>query len=310
MAKFRPFLGMHLTIGDRCLEFVPHPLFSEDSEAVFILEGSEAFIYQVRDVKTKVSYALKVIKPLYRSKHIARVAELLRRSPHIPGFYLHDRICLTRTEHADLVKTYPDLEYAIFMPWLTGKTWTGLMQDPAASAHYTRQQACALAALVANLLRNLESLHLAHTDIAGGNILLSPDLQHIQLLDLEGLYMPGVPPPSFCSQGSPGYQHRHLGARGQWCPEGDRFAGAMLLTELLTWWNPRVRAYVADHAETLFQPAELQATDSPLWLEVRNTLWSIHPDLSALFDRAWSSSSLTTCPDLSSWSALLFSFLK
>ncbi len=307
MAKFRPFIGMHLAVGGMSFEFVPHPLFPEDSEAVFVLEGGEALIYQVRDVRTKSLYAFKVMKPAYRSEHLARVAQTIKRCTHISGFYLPNRICLTRTEYSDLIKTYPDLEYAILMPWLRGKTWSGLMQDQAMSARYTLQQACTFAARVANLLQNLEYLHLAHTDIAGGNIFLSPDLQHIQLLDLEGLYIPEVPPPPFCSQGSPGYQHHHLGPWGQWCPEGDRFAGAILLTEMLTWWNPRVRAHVVDDADTLFQPAELQTKGSPLWLEVRNTLWSIHPELLYLFDQAWSSPSLAQCPDFASWSSLFFS---
>jgi hypothetical protein len=247
------------------------------------------------------------LKAAYRSKHIVHVAEMIRRASHILGLYLPDRIYLTMAEHSDLIKTYPDLEYAVLMPWLIGKTWSGFMQDPAASASYTKQQACTLATTVANLLRSLESIHLAHSDIAGGNIFLSPDLQRIQLLDLEGLYTPGVPPPPFCSQGSPGYQHRNPGPRGQWCPEGDRFAGAILLTEMLTWWNPRVRAHVADHADTLFPPAELQMQSLSYLPEVRKTLWSILPDLLHLFDQAWSSSTLSECPELEQWSRILVS---
>jgi serine/threonine protein kinase len=308
IAKFRPSIGMHLGVGGIDFEFVPHPLFPQDSETVFVLEGGEALIYQVRDVLTKSLYALKVMKPAYRSEHIIRVAEVIRRSAHIPGFYLSNRICLTRAEYPDLINTYPDLEYAVVMPWLTGKTWSGLMLDQTMGANYTLQQACALAATVANLLQKLESSHLTHSDIAGGNIFLSPDLQLVQLLDLEGLYIPGVPPPPFCSQGSPGYQHRNLGPRGQWCPEGDRFAGAILLTEILTWWNPRVRAHVADHADTLFQPAELQAEGVACLPEVRNTLWSIRSDLLYLFDHAWSAATLLECPEISSWSTTLLSF--
>ena len=302
MAKFRPYAGLCLAVGKMSLQFLPHPLFPHDREAVFVVEGGEAFVYQVRDVITKVLYALKVTKPAYRSKYIARVTEVVRHSTHIPGFSLYNRICLTIAEYPDLVRAYPALEYAVLTPWLEGKTWSGLMLDQAASARYTLQQAYALAAKVAHLLQKLESIHLAHTDIAGGNSHLSPDLQRVQLLDLEGLYIPDVPPPPFCSQGTPGYQHRNLGPQGQWCPEGDRFAGAILLTEMLTWWNPRVRAYVPDHAETLFQPAELQTHGSPCWHEVRNTLWSIRPDLLHLFDKAWSSSSLAECPDFASWS--------
>jgi serine/threonine protein kinase len=311
MFKFCPYVGMYLGIGGRSFEFVPHPLFPQDGETVYVLEGGEALVYQVRDVTTNSLYALKVMKPAYRSEHIARVAELVGSSAHIPGFYLHNRICLTATQYPDLIKTYPDLAYAILMPWLTGKTWSGFMQDQVASASYMLQQASALAGTIAKLLRNLESLRLAHSDIAGGNILLSPDLQRLQLVDLEGLYIPDVPPPPFCSQGSPGYQHHHLGPKGQWCPEGDRFAGAILLTEMLTWWNPRVRAQVTNHADALFQPAELQKDDGSLCLkEVRKTLLTMHPNLLSLFDKSWVSSSLAECPDFASWYSILVSSLR
>jgi serine/threonine protein kinase len=309
MAPFHPDIDMRLCIGGKYFEFVPHPLFPQDSEAVFVVEGGEALTYQVRSVMTKRPYALKVMKPVHRGEHIARVAEVLKRSTHIPGFSLPNRICLTMTEHPDLIEDYPDLEYAVLMPWLTGLTWSELILDQMASARYTLQQACGLAVTIADLLRALESTHLAHSDIAGGNVFLSADLQQVQLLDLEGLYIPDVPPPPFRSQGSPGYQHRSLGPQGQWCPEGDRFAGAILLTEILTWWNPRVRAHVADHAGTLFQPAELQTDLSPCWPEVRNTLWSIHPDLLSLFDQAWFSTSLSECPDFNSWYSTLFLYL-
>lgn len=308
MAQFRPYVGMPLGIGGKYFEFIPHPLFPQDSETVFVLEGGEALIYQVRDVVTQSPHALKVMKPAYRSEHLVRVSEMIRHSVHIPGFHIPNRICLTVTEYPDLIRVYPDLEYAVLMPWFMGKTWSGFMQDPTASAGYTREQACTLAIMVANLLQELESVDVAHSDIAGGNILLSPDLQSIQLLDLEGLYIPEVTPPPYCSQGSPGYQHRNLGLRGQWCAEGDRFAGAMLLTEILTWWNPRVRAYVTDYAESLFQPTELQTDALPCLPEVRKTLWSIRSDLLSLFDQAWSSYTPSECSKIEHWYRILYSF--
>jgi serine/threonine protein kinase len=300
---------MYLKVGELSFEFVPHPLFPYESETVFVLEGGEAFIYQVREVMTHHLYALKILKPAYRSKHIARVVETAARCAHLPGFYLPKRICLTATTYPNLIKTYPDLAYAVLMPWLMGRTWSGFIQDQAASARYTLPQAHALAVTLAKLLWNLESVQLAHSDLAGGNIFLSPDLQRLQLLDIEGLYIPGVPPPPFCSQGSPGYQHPNSGPQGQWCPEGDRFAGAILLAEMLTWWNPSVRAQVADNADTLFQPDELQTDSSSRLKEVRKTLLSMHPHLLALFDHAWTSSSLVECPDFASWySALVLAY--
>jgi serine/threonine protein kinase len=310
MEQFRPSMGIQLNVGGKFFGFVRHPLFPGDNEAVFVLEGGEALIYQLRDVQTGDLYALKVMKAASRSEHVARAARVVSSATHIPGFYLYNRFCLTMAEFPDLIKTYPDLEYAVLMPWLTGRSWSGLMLDRISSAYYTRQRACALALTVANLLRNLESMHLAHTDIAGGNIFLSPDLQRVQLLDLEGLYIPGVLPPPLCSQGSPGYQHHNPGPKGQWCPEGDRFAGAILLAEMLTWWNPSVRALVADQADTLFQPAELQTNSSRCLQEVRKTLLSMHANLLSLFDYAWGSSSLVECPDFASWYGTLISSLR
>src|SRR5271169_5008746 len=124
MAKFRPTTSMRLSIRGKYFEFVPHPLFPPESEEVFVMESGEALIYQVSSLITKRLYALKVIKPAYRSEHIAYAAEIVKHSAQIPGLYLPNRICLTKTDYPDLIKTHPDLEYAVLMPWLTGKTWS------------------------------------------------------------------------------------------------------------------------------------------------------------------------------------------
>lgn len=305
VAKFNPSVGMLFHVGPIYFEFMPHPLFPDDNDTVYVIEGGEALIYQIRNVATQDLYALKVIKPGYRSNHIAYVAAALLYYTDIPGLSMQNRICLTATNFPDVIEEFPELEYATLMPWFKGKTWAGLIIDQAASAQYTVQQACRLAAIIANILWHLEFRHMAHTDIAGGNILLSTDLQQVQLLDFEGMYIDGAPAPKLYSQGSPGYQHPHLGPHGQWCPEGDRFAGAVLLTEVLTWWNPRLRALVADDAESLFRPEEIQVMDTPCWHEVRNTLWSIRPELLYLFDQAWTSSNLSECPEFSVWSNTL-----
>jgi hypothetical protein len=308
VAKFDPFVGMLLHIGPIAFTFVPHPLFPDDRDAVYVIEGGEALIYQIRNMATHDLYALKVIKPVYRGNRIARAAEVLLHHDDMPALSVKQRICLTTTNFPDVIDAFPELEYATLMPWLEGKTWAGLMIDQTASAQYTLQQACRLAATIANLLWRLECRRLAHTDVAGGNILLSPHLRQVYLLDLEGIYSEGVPAPKLYSRGSPGYQHCHLGPHGQWCLEGDRFAGAVLLTEVLTWWNPRLRARVADDAESLFRPEELQKMDTPCWHEVRNILWSIHPPLLYLFDQAWTSSKLSECPEFSVWSDALSAF--
>jgi len=177
------------------------------------------------------------------------------------------------------------------------------MHAAEASVSYTRIQAVDLALATAHILWGLETQGFAHTDIAGGNVVCKSNFQHVELLDIESLYMPHAPRPRKESHGSLGYQHRRR--HGQWRPEGDRFAGAILLTEMLTWWHPFVRAQTPQGAESLFLPEELQKTGSHRWHTVRDVLWSFGPDVLHLFDLAWASGNLRQCPDFSTWTSCL-----
>ncbi len=303
--RLQPFRGMFLQIGEPYFEFLPHPLFPDDAEAVFILEGGTAFIYKIRHVDSGEPYALKVFKRNARNEQIAAITAALVRYPNLPEIQPERRVCITPDAYPELVDTYPEMTYAILMPWINTPTWATIMINPQASAAYTREQALSLAQATARTLSKLEAYGLAHADIAGGNVVPSSDRQQIQLLDPDNMYMPGIPIPQKMSQGTPGYQHQHLGPHGHWCPEGDRFAGAILLTEMLTWWNPRVRARVDEDAETVFLQEELQALEAPCLQAVRDTLYTFSPQLLELFDQTWLSHTLADCPPLSTWAMLL-----
>lgn len=304
MTLFSPGRVTTIIIEQHSYRFTPHPYFPNDDE-VLALEGGEAVIYQIQDTATHTLYALKVPKPSYQGEHIARVAAALAPYKQNPGLSLGNRICLTRKKHAKLITEYPELEFATLMPWLSGKTWAGLMLDQSASARYTRSQAHHLALSTAQVLWNLEAYHLAHTDIAGGNVMLSPAFNQVELLDIEGLYIQGAPVPKLRSLGSPGYQHSRLDQRGQWRPDGDRFAGAILITEMLAWADPFVRAMTPDNAESLFQTRELQGQKTRRWERVRKALNEVCPPTLPLFERAWASRDLSECPDFSTWSLAL-----
>ncbi len=305
MAEFRPRQDTLLTIAPFTYTFAPQPLFPDDVEDVYAIEGGEAIIYQLHERETNKTRALKVSKPGFRSAHIAAAAAALAPYAHLPGLHLARRTCLTRQQFPDLIARFPDLDYAILMPWLVGRTWAGFLADRTASEHYTPAMALRLAAALGQTLWDLEAHGLAHTDIAGGNVLMSRDLTRVELLDVEGLYMPGGSRPSHISLGSPGYRHRALDQRGQWRPEGDRFAGGVLLTEMLVWADPLVRSLTPPEADTLFRPEELQEISSQRWVAVRDALWTICPPLLDLFDRMWASASLSDCPELSAWAYAL-----
>ncbi len=303
MHGFNPDLHTVLTIGPQTYQFTPHPLIPNE---VYQIPREQATTYQLIHKQDQSLWALKVIPASYRDARVIDVTNALVRYRHLPGLKAANRFCLSKFSCPDLIARYPLLEQAIVMPWIEGKTWAGFMDDSLASTNYSQEQAHQLALTTAHVLWNLEMRHLAHTDIAGDNVILLDDEQ-IELIDLEGCYLPSVPPPARKSRGWQGYQHQKLDHNKNYRPEGDRFAGAMLLTEMLTWWHPLVRAVTPDECDALFQAWDSESMEGRKrrLTAVRNTLWSINPKLQALFDRAWLSSDLADCPELSEWTLCL-----
>ncbi|HLZ81855.1 MAG TPA: hypothetical protein VKP04_09495, partial [Ktedonobacteraceae bacterium] len=136
MPRFQPFVGMFLRFGSASFEFVPHPLLLQDKNAVFVLEGGEALVYQVRNRESGILYALKVFKPAYRSERIARITTFLAHRLDLPGLDTL-RICVTMSNYPELVQTFPELEYALLMPWIEAPTWAGVVLNQAIGALYT-----------------------------------------------------------------------------------------------------------------------------------------------------------------------------
>jgi len=300
MSEFCPTLSTRLVIQNTSYAFLPHPILPGEVQKIV---REQATTYQLLRQPDQSLWALKVSGPGYRTPQAEQQTELLSRYHALPGLRVANRLCLTRSRFPELLATYPDLEYAVLMPWVQGKTWAGFLDDPALSVSYTQEQAQELALTMASILWHLETHHVTHTDIAGDNVmLLNP--KRVELIDLEGLYIWGSPLPAQPGRGWRGYQHPHLDQRGHCRPEGDRFAGAILLTEMLTWWKPLVRALT--EGESLFQSFQLSNQNPTKPLKrllkvVHDTLAEINPGLKQLFDRAWFSTSLEECPDFTTW---------
>lgn len=305
MSVFDPQPDQRIHIGGSTYEFESMRLLPGDEPVVYMIEGQEGFIYVLRDVDKGTLCVLKALKAAYRGPHSGQITVGLAQYRSIPGFYLCNRICLVQPTFDALITRYPALEYALVMPWLPWKTWAGLIRSPQASAAYTHSTALDLARATARVLFEIEQRGCAHTDIAGGNIMYSPDFKQVQLLDLEGFYLPDLPRPARVSRGSPGYQHRKPGRQGQWTYCGDRFAAAILLTEMLTWWYRPLREQTPDNAATLFLPEELQSPGSPRLKMVRDILQWWNPALVALFEQAWISPRLDDCPECMAWLSCL-----
>ncbi|HZO76292.1 MAG TPA: hypothetical protein VFB60_29105 [Ktedonobacteraceae bacterium] len=297
MTEFSPHCSMTLIINTLPYEFLPHPLLADE---VYKVVREQAVTYQLRRQVDNTLWALKVSNPGYRSPQIERKTEQLRRYVHLSGLQVARRICLTRSRFPELISLHPGLEYALLMPWIEGKTWAGYMDDAAASANYTQQDAQELALTTAHVLWSLETNHLVHADIAGDNVIII-NFRHIELIDLENLCEQGSTLPGQPSRGWQGYQHPNLDERGNCRPEGDRYAGAMLLTEMLTWWKPLVRALTDGDALFQFRDREPPEVLTRRLKVVRSALREISPGLQYLFDQAWNSSDLEICPDFATW---------
>ena len=296
MIDFSPALSTRLFIQANFYEFLPHPVLPGEVQRI---ARDRATIYQLRR-QDGTLWALKVSNPGYRDPQIVQKTELYRQFRNLPALRVADRFCLTRALFPELLNAYPSLECALLMPWIPGPTWAGFMDDANMSAAYTMQQAMELALTLAYTLWSLEVNHLTHTDIAGDNVIVTSP-RHIEFIDIDGLYVHGTPLPAQPSRGWRGYQHHNLDQRGNCRPEGDRYAGAILLTEILTWWKPLVRALTEGDSFFQFGTQERPDLLKRRLKVVRTSLREIHPGLRQLFVRAWSSVDLADCADFATW---------
>ncbi len=175
------------------------------------------------------------------------------------------------------------------------------------------EQSLILGRAFAQILAEMEESRLAHCDLSGPNVLLpalareaiqlAPANYPIELVDVEQMYGPALDRPEFIPGGSPGYAaHKayQSAPQGFWEPRADRFAGAVLLVEMLGWCDEQVRAVA--WGESYFDPAEMQEQESERYKLLSTVLqqrWG--GEAATLFEQAWSSVSLDDCPNFGQW---------
>jgi len=261
-------------------------------------EGRAGTVYRLlAPAPAQPDQALKVFKPRFRLPGLVTQAERLAAYADLPGLRAARRTVLTPARHPDLLRQHPDLTYAVLMPWIEGPTWLEVMVE---KQPLPPDQALALARALAETLTRLEERGLAHCDLSGPNLML-PLLaggSGVELIDLEGVYAPGLLQPQAVSSGSAGYAHAQA-AGGLWGPDADRFAGAVLLAEMLAWCDPQV--VQAGWGESYFEPGEMQqdCPRSRLLCDSLRQTWG--EPVAALFERAWRSDALADCPTFGEW---------
>jgi DNA-binding beta-propeller fold protein YncE len=266
-------------------------------------EGRAGIVYQLLPSPTgraaggEGAAALKVFKPRFRSPALLTQAQRLAPFAALPGLAACQRTILSPTHHPDLLRQHPDLTYAALMPWIAGPTWLDVLL---AKQPLPAQQALTLAHSLAETLTRMEEHGIAHCDLSAANLILPlfAGGSGIALVDLEGLFAPGLSQPQTLSSGSAGYAHAQAAA-GLWSPNADRFAGAVLLAEMLGWCAPEVTQ--AAWGESYFDPQEMQQ-DSARYQALLAALQQHWGDAVArLFARAWHSETLADCPTFGEW---------
>lgn len=297
MPDFNPAPHERIVIGRLTYHVMPHPAVPSFA---FGQEGRKAFVYQLSGGPDGGLYALKKFKQAFRLAELVGICDQLARFAQWQGLEVANRTCLHRPDHGDVLDQYPDLEFAVLMPWISGTTWYDMVIG---MTPLTKLEALTFAKATAQVLAAIEEAGLAHCDVSASNVIINPNANPVRahLIDIEDLYAPGFTPPAALPAGTDGYAHKTAG-NGLWGPEADRFAGAVLMAEMAAWHDPRIRKEAED--EHYFSPQEMQQ-DSPRYRLMRSVLNDLDPRLADLFDRAWFSETLAECPRLAEWQEVI-----
>ena len=99
---------------------------------------------------------------VYQSEHMGNYRE-------IPGLQVSSREVLTPERNGDLIAEYPDLLYAVIMPWIHGCTWFDVISD---QRNLGRSDSLMLAKALATIGSSMERRGLAHCDLSAPNVML------------------------------------------------------------------------------------------------------------------------------------------
>ena len=291
---FLPPPGLTLSFDQRTFKIVEHP---QAPGMPYGQEGRRAVVYQLLG-ESDEKYALKVFKARFRIPRMVAVAETLELYASLGGMQACRRTVLTASRHRELLSNHPDLTYAVLMPWIEGPTWQEMLLS---DVHLSHERSLELPRSFTDLMLRLEEKGLAHNDLSGPNLIIQSG-DEPALVDLEEMYGPGFLIPKEVPAGSPGYAHKSA-PRGIWAEEADRFAGAVILSEMLCWFDPAVRDTA--WGESYFAPKDMQTENQRL--DVLKTSLKTHygDRILDLFNQAWRSDSLRDCPTFAEWAVAL-----
>jgi hypothetical protein len=292
-SRFKPLPNETILIGGQSYTVQPHPMAPTSP---FSAEGRRATVYNLRGVNGQ-AFAFKVFKKTFRTPALLESATLLARFSSMPGMLAASRTVIGPSDQAAI--DCGDLLYSTLMPWIPGSTWNDVLMDAERGRQcYGLDTGMRLCARFLGVMEALEKEGVAHTDIAPGNLTVSVKSAEVQLLDLEDIYVPGIPQPPVRNTGTAGYRHPSAdGGQTTWCQEGDRFATAVMAAEMLILSNPVLGRQSSDTG--YFGGDHTTAVGAQRFDAAYPFLRSTAPEFAEVFHAAWLSASLDRCPPAS-----------
>jgi serine/threonine protein kinase len=296
---FDPKPGQHISINGTKVEFTSVGAPGHGAEFIYAEVGREATVYMVR--KAGMPHALKVFHPNYQDKRLLGNSQKINLFSNLDGLRVAGREIITRQTNSQLINTYPELEFAVLMPWVKGNVWSNVIAN---KNLIDKEKLIQLAKSFTNIVCGLESRGLAHCDLSNNNFIFDWRTFSIELIDIEAMFAPDmprpVPEPSF---GTPGYRTSWIAENGLWGPCSDRFASAILCAEILTWGFSEIRENIGSD-DSFFNENDF-GEENKRYVLMKNYLGQLDPALIGLFERAWFAKRLEDCPAVCEWKNIL-----
>jgi len=307
--SFQPNPGDEVVINDIAYTIGQHPAAPG---LAYAQAGRQGIVYQLipRNGSISGAKALKVFFPKFRIPAMVYQSEHMEPYSELPGLQVCKRDVLTPERNGALIGEHPDLLYAVLMPWVQGLTWFDVISD---QKQLTAEESLKLARALAGTGSAMEQRGLAHCDLSAPNVMIPffsevenlGALSAVELVDVEQMYGSKMDRPDALLAGSPGYAAHRAVHSGLWSSYADRFAGAVIIAEMLSWSDSTIveKAW----GESYFDQHEMQ-TVSERYFAMRDSLqkrWG--SKISDLFIRAWESHDLSSCPTFGEWFVALAS---
>ncbi|ANS74112.1 hypothetical protein AWM70_05580 [Paenibacillus yonginensis] len=296
---FHPNPGDRLQIGGVNYIIGTHPVAPG---MAYAQAGRQGVVYQLipENGEARLTMALKIFLPKFRLPSRVHLSQTMEEFSQLQGLKVCKREVLTPERNGELIAEYPDLLYAVLMPWIHGGTWMDVLggretMSPADSLHAAR--------LLSSVGSAMEQRGIAHCDLSAPNVMFTGSGPFdIELVDVEQMFSPRLDPPDLLLGGSPGYASARVSAhhpQAAWNAYADRFPGAVMMAEMLGWCDPEVRGQA--WGESYFDPEEMQRPCERYQLLNRTLEDKWGKEIAELFARAWGSGDSRFCPTFGEW---------